>query len=85
MKTLIGAFALLGLTTAVAYAADDAPAPAPTEADKPAEQDCTKLEGDAKTQCEEAKKAAEPKEEDKKAGKSLNKSENNRMEAFDDE
>jgi hypothetical protein len=84
MTKLVGAFALLSLTTAVAWA-DDAPATADPVVDEPT-VDCETLEGDAKTECEAkaAADAAGAAEKDSK-GKGLKKSEDNRMESLDDE
>ncbi len=96
MRKLIAVFALLGGLTSVAFAdeaAEDAP-PAVDDAatessdDAPEAPDCTALEGEAKTACEEANAAAEapPVEEEaaKSKGKGLTKSNNNRMTSFED-
>jgi hypothetical protein len=82
MKMLIGAVAVLGLTT-IALAADEAEAPVEEEA----VVDCTTLEdADAKAKCEADKAAAEqPADEKGGKGKGLKKSENNKMEKFDEE
>ena len=86
MTKLVTTFALLGRTTAVAWA-DDAPADQ-TEAKPDAEEvaDCDTLEGDEKKECEAKKAAAEePADKPAKSGKSLQKSDDNRMESLDDE
>lgn len=85
MTKLLTTFTVLGLTTAVAFA-DDTPAEQ-TEA-APAEEvvDCDTLEGDEKKECEAKKAAAEePADKPAKSGKSLQKSDDNRMESLDDE
>jgi hypothetical protein len=85
MKMLIASVAVLGLTT-IALAADDAEAPAEEEK----VEDCSTIEdAEKKAECE-AKKAAEAEAEgegEKKGGKGkgLKKSENNKMEKFDEE
>lgn len=83
MKMLIGAVAVLGLTT-IAFASDEAAeAPAETEA----VVDCSTLEdADAKAKCEADEAAAES-TDDKKGGKGkgLKKAENNKLEKFDEE
>lgn len=83
MKMLIGAVAMLGLST-LALAADDA-AEAPAEDE--AVVDCSTLEdAEAKAKCEADKAAAEePAAEKAGKGKGLKKSENNKMEKFDEE
>jgi len=87
MRHLIAVVALLGLCTAIAAADDAPPADDQGQGVKAEEQDCTKLEGEEKTKCEEAKaatpedKAATP--EDKKGGKQMEKSNDNRMESMD--
>jgi hypothetical protein len=83
MKKLIAVFAILGLSTIAL--ADEAP-PATEVAPEPeVEQvDCTELEGDEKVACEEAAPEAPP--EAAKAGKGgLTKSEDGRMESFDED
>ena len=83
MKMLIASVAVLGLTT-IALAADDSEAPAEEEKI----EDCSTIEdADKKAECE-AKKAAEAEGEGEKKGgkgKGLKKSENNKMEKFDEE
>lgn len=86
MKNLIAVFAVLGLATGVAVAEDPANTDT-TEATEavapPATPDCSSLEGAAKTECE---KAAEPKaEEPPKSGKQMEKSDDGKMEAFDED
>jgi hypothetical protein len=93
MKKLIAVFGVLCLWTTIAVA-DEAP-PAATTPDPAAEttpepQDCSALEGDEKTKCEEAQAApAPPTPEAGKAGKGgkggLTKSEDGRMESFDED
>ncbi|MCK6505882.1 hypothetical protein L6R53_21265 [Myxococcota bacterium] len=88
MKTLLSTFAALGLLTGVAVADDSQPpttqvtettetAPTP-----PADEDCTKLEGEAKTECEAKKAAAAEAPTEEKKGKSMEKSNDNRMESY---
>jgi hypothetical protein len=80
MKNLLAALTVLGLaTTGVAFADDES-----KEDKTPETEDCSKLEGDAKTECE-AKKA-EPKAESKGGkGKSMKKTKDGNMEAFNEE
>jgi hypothetical protein len=83
MKTLLGTTALLLAITGLAIADDD-----PTDAPAEEKAACSKIEDAAeKATCEEAQEAAEaPAEEAGKGkGKGLNKSENNKMEKFDEE
>ncbi len=83
MKNLIAAFAVLGFATAGVALADDS-----AKEDKtPETEDCSKLEGEAKTACESkaADKDGEPKAEQKGKGKSLKKTENGNMEGFNEE
>lgn len=94
MKILIGAVTMLGLSS-IALAADEADAPA--EDAKEAAVDCSTLDdAEAKAGCEAAKAAADKAAADKAAadeasdekggkGKGLKKSENNKMEKFDEE
>lgn len=90
MKILIGAVTMLGLS-GIALAADEADAP-PSEDAKQEAVDCSTLDdAEAKAGCEAAKvvadKAAADKASDEKGGKGkgLKKSENNKMEKFDEE
>ena len=87
MKKLIAAFIALGMCTGIALADEAPPASYPTtevapEAPEatPDPVDCSTLEGEAKVACEEA--AAVPAPEAAKAGKSLTKDEDGRMEDF---
>jgi hypothetical protein len=84
MNKMLTVFAALGLTTAVAWA-DDAPTPDATEVKDDEVVDCETLEGEAKTECEAGKAAAAAADAPKKGGKSLQKSEDNRMESVNDE
>jgi len=85
MTKMFTVFAALGLTTAVAWA-DDAPTPDTTEAKAEEVVDCETLEGEAKTECEAGQAAAAAAADaPKKGGKSLQKSEDNRMESVNDE
>ena len=85
MNKMLTVFAALGLTTAVAWA-DDAPTPDTTEAKAEEVVDCETLDGEAKTDCEAKKAAAtEAAAAPVKAGKGLQKSEDNRMESVNDE
>lgn len=87
MKTLLSTFALLGLLTGAAVADDsnqnnqisETTETAPTT---PAEEDCTKLEGEAKTECEAKKAAAAEAPKEEKKGKSMEQSNDNRMESY---
>lgn len=81
MKMLIASVAVLGLTT-VALASDDSEAPAEEEK----VEDCSTIE-DAEKKAECEAKKAEAAEGEKKGGKGkgLKKSENNKMEKFDEE
>lgn len=89
MKKLIAVFAVLGLWTTIA-AADEAPPattdPATEEA-APEPVDCSTLEGEEKTKCEEEQAAAPEPETGKtgKGGKGLTRSDDNRMESFDED
>lgn len=83
MKTLIASLCLLGLTT-VALAADDAPAAddAATEESPP---DCSEIEdAEKKAECEASRSPA-PDEGKAGKGKGLKKSDDNKMEKFDEE
>ncbi len=89
MKILIGAVTILGLSN-IALAADEADAPA--EDAKEEVVDCSTLDdAEAKAGCEAekaaAEKAAAENASDEKGGKGkgLKKSENNKMEKFDEE
>ncbi len=81
MKKLIGVFAVLGLSTGLAFADDEAP-PAPA-ADKPVAEDCSKLEADAKAKCEadQAAAAAAPVQK----GSKLQPSTDNHMESLNED
>lgn len=86
MKSVLAVFAVLGLLTSAAVADEtqaESTTPPPTET-APAE-DCTKLEGEAKTACEAkaAEAQTEPTTTTEKAGKSMNKSESGNMESYD--
>ena len=68
MRTLAAAFTLLGFLSATALAGDEAAEEEGKE--EAAEEDCSKLEGDAKTECEKKKAETEGTEESKeKSGK----------------
>lgn len=87
MQRLLVVFAVLGLGTAVAIAEDPAPAENACNAEA-AEVDCSTLEGDAKTKCEEEAKAkaeADKPAEEKKGGKSMEASDDGNMEDFGEE
>lgn len=88
MKSLLAVFAVLGALTTAALAdetqnesvSDDA-----TEAE--AEQDCSTLEGDAKTECEakkaESEKSESSEEKTQKGGKGMTESNDGNMESYD--
>ena len=80
MKNLLLAFTVLSFATAGVAMADDE-----SKEDKtPETEDCSKLEGDAKKACEDKK--AEGKTESKGGkGKSMEKSKDGNMEAFNEE
>jgi len=83
MKTLIASLCLLGLTT-VALAADDAPA-ADDAAAEEAAPDCSTIEdAEKKAECEASQTPA-PEAGKAGKGKGLKKSEDNKMEKFDEE
>ena len=94
MKKLIAVFAVLSLWTTIAVA-DEAPPTTETTPDPTTETtpeieatpepvDCSTLEGDEKTKCEEEQAAPEVGKTGK-TGKSLNQSEDGRMESFDED
>ena len=86
MKSLLTVFAILGLGTATVAFAEDAPAENACNAcaaEAPA--DCSTLEGEEKSKCEEAAKAEDAPKEEKKGGKQMKKSDDGNMEKFAEE
>ncbi len=81
MKSLLTVFAVLGLGSAtVAFAGDEPAENACNACAAEAPTDCSTLEGEEKSACEEAAKASEAPVEEKKGGKQMKKSDDGNME-----